>query len=105
MKFEKKRLMIVDDDPSFLDLMQDYFVSHQYGVACVDDAVKALSTMREKGFKVVVLDYSMPEVMGNELIAMLQHINPQARFIIVTGLRSEEVEQKFKGLGYFACFE
>ena len=105
MKFERRKILIIDDDRSFLELLQAYFASHQYEVTCVDTAVKALAEMREGRFKVVILDYSMPHVNGDELIAMLQQINPVARFIVVTGMLSEDVESKFKGLGYFAYFE
>ncbi len=105
MKFEKRKILIIDDDKSFLDLLKSYFTSHQYEVACADTSSKALSSMRDGKFKVVILDYSMPHVKGDEMIAMLQQLNPSARVIVVTGLLSEEVEEKFKGLGYFAYFE
>jgi len=105
MAFAKRKIMVVDDDQSFLEMLKDYFLSHQYEVSCANSASKAIVSMREKRHKVVILDYQMPEVKGDDLIAMLQKINPSARFIIVTGVLSEDVEQKFKGLGYFAYFE
>jgi len=105
MKFEKRKLLIIDDDKSFLDLLKTYFASHQYDVAVAETTSKALSEMREGRFKVVILDYSMPQVKGDEMIAMLQQINPSCRVIVVTGLLSEDVEEKFRGLGYFAYFE
>ncbi len=105
MKFEKRKVLVVDDDRGFLDLVRSYFVSHQYEVACAESPTRALQTMREGRFKVVILDYQMPEANGDELIAMLQRINPTARFIIVTGVLSGEVEARFKGLGYFSYFE
>lgn len=105
MKFEKRRILIVDDDKGFLDLVRNYFVSHQYDVVCADGPSKAVQSMQEGRFKVVVLDYQMPKVNGDELIAILQKINPTARFIVVTGLLSGLVEERFKGLGYFAFLE
>lgn len=105
MKYEPRKILIIDDDRAFLDLFRTYFVSHQYDVTCVENAPRALEAMREKRFQVVVLDYQLPLIQGDELIAMLQQINPRARIIIVTGLANEQVEDKFKGLGYFAYFE
>lgn len=105
MKFERRKILIIDDDRAFLDLLEGYFASHQYETTCVDTTAKAFAAMREGKYKVVILDYSMPEINGNELIGMLQQINPLARFIVVTGMLSEDVEEKFRGLGYFAYFE
>lgn len=105
MAFIKRKVLIVDDDRSFLDMLQNYFVSHQYEVTCAENTSKALAAMREGRFKVVILDYQMPQAKGDDLIAMLQKINPAAKFIIVTGVLSEDVEARFKGLGYFAYFE
>lgn len=105
MKFEKRKILIVDDDKGFLELVKNYFVSHQYEVVCADGPPKAIQAMREGRFKVIILDYQMPQVNGDELIAMLQKINPTARFIVVTGILSGHVEERFKGLGYFAFLE
>src|SRR5687767_8572905 len=103
--FGKRKLLIVDDDKGFLDLLRGYFASHEYEAVCAENASQAIQSMREARFKVVILDYQMPQVNGDDLIAMLQQINPVARFIVVTGHLAEDVEEKFKGLGYFAYFE
>jgi len=101
----KRKILVVDDDPAFVDLIRSYFVSHQYDVVCADGVDQAIKGMREGRMKVVILDYSMPKVNGDSLIAMLQQLNPTARFIVVTGLLSGDIEDKFKGLGYYAYFE
>lgn len=105
MKFQKRKILVVDDDKAFLDLIQGYFSSHEYDVICAADTSKALSSMREGRYKVVLLDYQMPLVNGDDLIAMLQQINPSVRVIVLSGMIAEEVEEKFKGLGYYAYFE
>lgn len=105
VKFEPRKILVIDDDRAFLDLLQTYFVSHQYDVTCVENAPRALEAMREKRFEVVILDYQLPLINGDELIAMLQRINPGVRVIVVTGLINDQVEDKFRGLGYFAYFE
>lgn len=103
--FGRRKLLIIDDDKGFLDMLQTYFASHEYETAVAEDAPQAIRAMREGKFKVVILDYQMPHVNGDDLIAMLQQIHPTARFIVVTGHLAEDVEGKFKGLGYFAYFE
>ena len=101
----KDKLLIVDDDVSFLDLAKTYFKERGIDATAVENSMRALSAMKTQGFKVVILDYQMPQTKGDDLIAILQRVNPKARFIIVTGFTEEHVEHKFKGLGYYAYFE
>jgi DNA-binding NtrC family response regulator len=105
MAFAKRKILIVDDDASFLEMLHNYFTSHQYEVAAAPTVEKAIQLMREGRFKVVILDYQMPQAKGDDLIGILQRLNPSAKFIVVTGHLGEDVEEKFKGLGYFAYFE
>ena len=98
-------LLVVDDDHGFLDLIQGIFQGSQFQLKCVADPPAAVEAMTEAVYKVVILDYRLPKFNGDHLISILQHINPTARFIILTGAGSDEVEEKFKGLGYYAFFE
>ena len=102
---ERKNLLIVDDDHGFLDLLKDVFRHLDFNVTCADKPTDAVSLSRKKAFDVVLLDYQLPQLNGDQLIAIMQEINPLTQFIILTGLRGDEIEEKFKGRGYFAFFE
>jgi DNA-binding NtrC family response regulator len=101
----KHKLLIVDDDHGFLDVMGDVFRSFDYDVTCAATPVDAVSEMKRKSFKVVLLDYQLPLVDGSQLISSLQEIEPDARFIVLTGMGGDEIENKFKGRGYYAFFQ
>lgn len=102
---DRKNLLIVDDDHGFLDLLKDVLRGYDYNVVCADKPTDAVSQSRKKAFDVVLLDYQLPQLNGDQLIAIMQEINPRTRFIVLTGLGGEEIEEKFKGRGYFAFFE
>jgi DNA-binding NtrC family response regulator len=102
---ERKNLLIVDDDHGFLDLLKDVFRPHNFSITCVDKPTDAVMQSRKKPFDVVLLDYQLPQLNGDQLIAVLQEINPRTRFIVLTGMGGEEIEDKFKGRGYFGFFE
>ena len=102
---ERRKLLIVDDDRGFLDLLKDVFGTSEFDVVCVDKPTEAVARSRVKSFDVVLLDYQLPQINGDRLIAVLQEINPRTRFVILTGMGGDEIEDKFKGLGYFAFFE
>jgi len=105
MSAEKIRLLVVDDEKAFLDLFKSYLANRNYDVVCAENAMEAVKAMKKNQFKVVLLDYNMPDFKGSDLISMLQGINPEAKFIVITGMIGEDVEEKFKGSGYYAYFE
>jgi two-component system response regulator (stage 0 sporulation protein F) len=100
-----KKLLVIDDEPNFTMMMVEFFKTHGYDVrsaATLDDAINAFKRMRPK---VVLLDFNMPLVNGDKLLPLLQDLDPSVRVIVVSGYGEEEVEEKFRGLGYFAFFE
>ncbi len=101
----KKRLLVVDDEEGFLELVKDYFVSKGYEVSTAMNVDEALKLYRKFVPKVVLLDFNLPVVSGEKILPMFQSVNPSVRVIVVTGCIGEEVEERFKGLGYFAYFE
>ncbi len=101
----KGKILIVDDEPAFSSMLKEYFKSHGYDVFMATNHEDAINTFRRHHPKVVLLDFNMPIVTGEKFLPILQNINPMIRVIVVTGCIEEEVEEKFKGLGYFAFFE
>ena len=102
---QKDKLLIIDDDPEFSQMISHYFKSNGYEVFKAETMDSAIKIYRKERSKVVLLDFNMPLVTGEKLLPVLQEINPDVRAIVVTGCIGEEVEEKFKGLGYFAYFE
>lgn len=105
MPQERNNLLIVDDDHGFLDLLKDVFKPYDFKVTCVDKPTDAVAKAKDKPFDVVLLDYQLPQLNGDQLIAVMQEINPRTRFIVLTGMGGEEIEDKFRGRGYFGFFE
>ncbi|HXV18614.1 MAG TPA: response regulator [Candidatus Omnitrophota bacterium] len=101
----QKKLMVVDDEPGFSQLITDYFKSLHYEVLAANDMEEALAIFKREKPKVILLDFQMPIVTGEKLLPLLQSIEPTVRVIVVSGFLEEEVEEKFKGLGYFAYFK
>ncbi len=98
-------IMIVDDDPVFARTLGDYFRTNHYEVIEANNLEDAVNRYRHKKPKVVILDFNMPIVTGEKFLPILQSLEPLVRAIVVTGELSEDVKDRFKGLGYFAFFE
>lgn len=100
-----KKILVIDDDVSFSKMLVDYFMSQGYWVCSAQQMDEAIKLSRKNKPKVVLLDFNMPLVTGDQLLPVLQEVNPQVKAIVITGCTGDEVEERFKGLGYFAYFE
>ncbi len=100
-----KKLLIIDDEPNFAGLVVEYFKSLGYDARQALNLEDAITVFRSQKPSVVLLDFNMPMVTGEKFLPILQTMNPHVRVIIVTGCLQEEVEEKFKGLGYYGFFE
>ena len=99
------QIMILDDDPVFARTLADYFRANRYEVIEVNNLEDAINRYRRKKPKVVLLDFTMPITTGDTFLPILQSMEPLVKAIIVTGEMAENVEENFKGLGYYAFFE
>ena len=101
----KKKILVVDDEIGFTQLLVDYFKPLSYEIKAATNLEDALNVFRNDKPKVVLLDFNMPLVTGEQFLPLLQNVDPMVRVIIITGHIAEEVEEKFKGLGYYAFFK
>jgi DNA-binding NtrC family response regulator len=101
----KPKLLVIDDEPAFTQLIVEYFKVHGFEVSVANNVEDALKQYRRHQPPVVLLDFNMPLVNGDKFLPLLQDMNPLVRVIVVSGCTEEEVEEKFRGLGYFGFFE
>jgi putative two-component system response regulator len=69
----KKRILVVDDEPDFTNMLRLSLESHGYfEVREENDAERARAAAREFDPDVVLLDIMMPEMEGSEVAAALK---------------------------------
>ncbi len=100
-----KKILVIDDEPAFVGLVVEYFNNLGYDARSALNLEDAIKVFRSQKPNVVLLDFNMPMVTGDKFLPILQSMNPHVRVIVVTGCLQDEVEAKFKGLGYFWFFE
>jgi CheY-like chemotaxis protein len=66
------RILVADDDPASLELVQVYLESKGYEVACASDGNRALELSESEEFDLVILDVHMPLYEGAEVLEMLR---------------------------------
>jgi len=101
----EKKILIVDDDSHFTELLVEYFKSADYDVHVALNLEGAIQIFRSQQPEVVLLDFNMPMVSGEKFLPILKNLNPLVRVIVITGCLEEEVKEKFKDLDYCGFFE
>ena len=83
-------ILVVDDDTDVCEYLEDFLTSEGYAVACVKDPTKALETLRDTEYHVVVLDLMMPKLNGIDLLGQIRQSDDDIAVIILTGYPSLE---------------
>jgi PAS domain S-box-containing protein len=85
---KREWILVVDDEPEILHLMQQYLRKLSYRVYTRADSLDALATFRADPdrFAAVITDHTMPCLEGAELAEKLAEIRPDLPVILMTGL-------------------
>jgi DNA-binding NarL/FixJ family response regulator len=84
-KRSSSRLLVVDDDESFLASMRRTFRGH-FEIVTTNDPVHALKIFELQGpFAVVISDFQMPFMNGIQLFSRIVSIDKYAQRIMLTG--------------------
>jgi two-component system alkaline phosphatase synthesis response regulator PhoP len=73
---EKKRILVVDDEPDFASIVQGNLEKEGFDVDVAYDGVEGLEKVRQHPPDAIVLDVMMPEMDGYEMCATLKK-NPK----------------------------
>ena len=88
-----KRLMIVDDDVEMRTLLAEYFRRLGFEVSEKESGAAALQTVTTQSFDCFILDVSMPEMSGLELLRKLRDrgIDTPALFLTAHDMLDDKV--------------
>jgi two-component system, OmpR family, response regulator len=82
---EKSKLLLVDDEADFRDIMAKFFSRRKIGVETADGCMEALDWIGKESFDVVIMDVSMPGLDGIDCMAEIKKVQPEVEVIILTG--------------------
>lgn len=90
----QEKILVVDDEPFFLDVVKDNLEMLKYKVSANLSSLKTLELFKENptGFDLVITDQTMPEMTGIQLIAEIRNLNSDIPIILCTGY-SENVSE------------
>jgi DNA-binding NtrC family response regulator len=85
-------VLVVDDDPDLCSNLWDLLRQQGYRVALAHDERMAEEQLRNKSYRVVLIDMRLPIGDGSRVYQLVRQANPQARTIVITGHRTETDE-------------
>ncbi len=93
------RILVVDDEPSLLEICQEALADDGYDVFCANTGQEALDCLFTVGVDLVLSDFRMPKMSGLELLENIKAKGFDADFLLMTGFGTTEraVESIKKG--------
>jgi two-component system OmpR family response regulator len=80
-----EKVLIVDDEKGFLDVLAERMQSRGMEVTTATSAKEALQKLEAETFDAIVLDLMMPEMGGIEALQRIKEKNPDSEVILLTG--------------------
>ena len=78
-------VLCIDDDEEVLECEKSFLESFGYTVLTAASGGKGLELASKYSVDVVILDYFMPEMNGQEVAIAMRRLKPQAPIILLTG--------------------
>jgi DNA-binding response OmpR family regulator len=99
---EVPRILIVDDDPMALELLQLRLSGHGYAITTANSAEEGLSTERKIRPDLILLDVVLPDMSGFEACRKLNESQKDRYVPIILLTSMNDIESKVKGLEFGA---
>ena len=80
-----EKVLLVDDEEDFLDVMRERLSSRGIEVATSASAEEALDRIGKELFDAVILDLQMPAMDGLEALKRMKEKRPELQVILLTG--------------------
>ena len=88
-----KKIMIVDDSPSVLAILDDMLVDLGYEVTTADNGQQGCQLLESNRYDLIITDLTMP-VMDGIIFVQTAKKMPNCKFVPIVMLSSEEDEAK-----------
>ena len=80
-----QHILVVDDEPGIREIMTQALRKEGHSVTEASDGVEALALFSNNPFDLVITDFELPGMKGDELVEKVRRLVPGQRIIMVSG--------------------
>ncbi|MBS7623093.1 response regulator [Candidatus Bathyarchaeota archaeon] len=96
---EKKRILVVDDDPDILSSLKSILEFKGYMVDTAVNGREAIEKSKSEYYNLALLDIKLPDMEGTDLLTKIHRTTPKMMKVMLTGYPSLENAVKSLNLG------
>ena len=82
--FPQRRILVVDDEPLVCDAVKMMLAFDGHVVETASNGKEALEVLERSQFDLVITDFQMPTMKGDELAAAIKARNPKQPIVMIT---------------------
>ena len=97
----KSKILVVDDEPSVLEVLREFFTSKGYEVISASGGLEGLSKAEKHRPDVIMLDVRMPDLDGISVLRRIREVNPWVGILMMSGNSDTEAAKETLQLGAF----
>ena len=101
----KERVLLVDDEVEFLEIMAERMRARDMEVTTSTSATEALSLIATESYDAVVMDFMMPALDGFKALKLMKAKQPEVQIILLSGNVPDEKRIEGKALGALDVIE
>jgi DNA-binding NtrC family response regulator len=87
---EKENILVVDDSPNTLELLQRNLLSQGYRIFTAPGVVEAIRILETTPIDLVITDIKMPKISGLDLVRHVRENYADAEVVVITGYATIE---------------
>jgi DNA-binding response OmpR family regulator len=99
------RILVIDDDALFLEIVRHTLESDGHSVETVDDPRVGLRRVMRQDYDLILLDLMMPSLSGEEVLELLKPLSRRHRVAVVSAHGEEIMRARTRDLGAAAYLQ
>lgn len=100
-----QRILVLDDEENYADMLRTLLEQHSFLVDSVTDPLRALESLHSTGYDLVISDFKMPAMDGADFLSKARELNPDLPIILVSGLMNTPELVKVANMGVTLVLE
>jgi len=82
------KILIVDDEEGIINSMKVMLTRSGYFCMGISNPLEAIETLKKEHFDMLILDYIMSPIHGDEVVAKIREFNKDIYILLLTGHKS-----------------